>query len=278
MNLAVRSTSLQPWLDVFVYSFPGGGKTGLILSSYWEKEGKRGGPVVFDFDKRGVDATAADMGLSGKIPVVELKTTEDIIYSCTYWEDIIKGVNESEEFKDYQVDLFAWDTVSSMEDLVMGEPKRGTTPTLPASKGSGFMALDRKREVGGGPAVGDYKVLINFTKAFLRRVREMPMHTIVTCHAGKSETADSKRGISVAVEDKTFGVFPDLIGQNKYSAAKLHDFFLFMEQKGGKFTTYTQPRGNISARTRLRKHLPALMDNVSFWDLKSAYDSARGVS
>ena len=271
----LRSTSLLPWLDIFAYSYPGGGKTAFGLSAYYEREGARGGPVFFDFDMRGVDATAADLGLSGKIPVFSLKTEEEMIYSCSYPQEIVKTVNADPKFKDYKVEVFVYDTVSSMEDSIMGEGARPQGDLLPASSGFGLMKKQRTRDGIFEPALGDYKALHNRTLAFLRRVREMEMHTIVTCHAGRFETHDSPRGLSVPPELKKFGTFPGINGQNKYTVAKLHDFFLFMEAKGGKFLTYTQSQSDFQARTRLRSKLKPVLENLTFWDLLKVYDEAR---
>jgi hypothetical protein len=274
----LRETSMLPWLDVFLYGHPGCGKTKFILSSYYESESgaERGGPIVFDFDKRGVDATAADLGLSGKIPVIELKSEEEMIYSCTYPKEIIEMVNADPRWKEYKVEVFGYDTVSSMEELILGEPARPTGTVLPATKGSGLLAIQRRRDGAFEPAMGDYKALVNRTKAFLRRVREMPYHSIITCHAKKDVTEESPRGMNVPEDQKVFGIYPNLTGDNKYNCSKLHDFFLYMEEKYGKFTIHTQSSGQFKARTRLKSKLAARLDNVDFWYLKKVYDDARG--
>ena len=198
-----------------------------------------------------------------------------MIYSCSYYKDIIEMVNADPKFKDYEIEVFAYDTVSSMEELILGESPRATSDALPASTGSGLLKIPRRRDGSFEPAMGDYKALINRTKAFLRRVREMPMHTIITCHANRHETADSPRGLTVPVEHKQFGTFPALTGDNRYSCAKLHDFFLYMEQVQGQFTTHTVNRGDFKARTRMMHHLPAAIKDLKFWDLKKVYDKAR---
>lgn len=272
----LRSTSLLPWLDIFCYGQPGCGKTHFILSSYWEKDNARGGPIVFDFDKRGVDATAADMGLSGKIPVIELKTEEEMIWSCSYPEEVKAMVAADPKFKDYKVEVFAYDTISSMEEIILGETPRAKTELLPSTSGSGLMAITRKRDGSFEPALGDYKALVNRTKAFLRRVREMPEHTIVTCHASKALTPDSPKGLKVPEEDKQYGIFPMLTGDNKYNCAKWHDFFLYMKGQHGQHTTYTRGQGTFVARTRLESKLQPQINGLSFWDLKAKYDEARG--
>ena len=276
----LRTTAMLPWLDVFAYSFPGGGKTRLLLSSYYESSSgaERGGPLVFDFDKRGVDATAADMGLSGKIPVLELLSEEEMIYSCSYPKEIIEMVNADPRFKDYKVELFGYDTVSSMEDMLMGETARPSGELMPSTPGVGLLKKDRKRDGAFEPALGDYKALHNRTLAFLRRVREMPFHSIITCHAGRFETETSPKGLSVSPELKQFGTFPAINGQNKYSAAKLHDYFLFMENKNGEFITYTTSQRDFVARTRLHNKIKPQIKNLTFWDLKKVYDDARGVT
>jgi hypothetical protein len=268
---------MLPWLDIFIYGLPGCGKTHFILSSYWEKDGKRGGPVVFDFDKRGVDATAADMGLSDKIPVLALHSEEEMIWSCSYPEEVKAIVAADPKFKDYEVEVFAYDTVSSMEEIILGETPRVQTPLLPATQGNGLMAIQRRRDGSFEPALGDYKALVNRTKAFLRRVREMPQHTIVTCHASKALTPESPRGLKTPEEDKQYGIYPMLTGDNKYNCAKWHDFFLYMTGKQGMHTSHTRGQGTFVARTRLESKLKPQINGLTFQQLKAEYDKARGI-
>jgi hypothetical protein len=275
MQFKPRATALHEYVDAFVIAAPGGGKTGYILSTYWEKDGKRGGPVVFDADKGGVDATAADMGMGGKIPVFQLESFDHIIYSCTYPEEIINLVHAMPGFEDYEVDIFAWDTLSSMEDDIMGQPKRASSELLPASAGSGLMAKSRNRDDAYAPALADYKGQINRTKAFVRYVRAMKMHTIITCHAVRELAENSEKGLSVREEDKTYGIYPDLVGKNRYTIAKLHDVYMMMEHRGDKRYGYTQPRGGFIGRTRFENHLAAQITEPKFRDLIALNESLR---
>ena len=135
-----------------------------------------------------------------------------IIWSCSYPEEVKEVVAADPKFKDYQVEVFAYDTISSMEEIIMGERPQQETPLLKASTGYGIMKINRKRDGTFEPAPGDYKALINRTKAFLRRVREMEMHTIVTCHAMKAETPESPKGMRVPEEDKSYGTYPMIVG------------------------------------------------------------------
>ena len=275
MKFKPRASSVHEFLDVFVFATMGGGKTGFILDTYWEKDGKRGGPIVFDADKGGVDATAADMGLAGKIPIFDLSDFDSIMYSCTYPKEIINAVQEMPGFEDYNVDIFAWDTLSSMEDDIMGEPARAKGDVLPASPGYGLMGKQRKRDDAFAPAVQDYKGQIQRTKAFVRHVRALQMHTIITCHAVRELEEDSQKGLSVREEDKRYGIFPDLVGKNRYTIAKLHDIFMFMEQRGNDFYGYTQPRGGAHARSRFKAHLNAQVKAPQFRDFVALNDKLR---
>ena len=275
MKFQPRASSLHEYVDTFVYAAMGGGKTGFILDTYWEKDSKHGGPVVFDADKGGVDATAADMGLAGKVPVFELEEFEQVIYSCTYPEEIIKSVHTMDGFADYEVDIFAWDTLSSMEDDIMGETARPKGDLLPADPGYGIMKKARARDDPFAPAIADYKGQVNRTKAFIRHVRALPLHTIITCHAVRELEEDSKRGLSVREEDKRYGIFPDLVGKNRYTAAKLHDIYMYMEQRGDDFYGYTQPRGGAKARSRFKANLSAQIRSPKFRDFIALNDRLR---
>ena len=270
MQLKPRASTQPDYLDFFVYSLPGGGKTRFILSAYNAEENS--GPVIFDTDARGVDATASDMGIAGKVPVFEISTDDDMILSCSYPERIIEMVHSDERFKDYQVTLFAWDTLSSMEDILMGETARQQKPTLPASPGSGIMATGRSRSDPFSPAMQDYKGMVGRTKSFLRKVRELPYSTIVTAHAVRAETEDSPRGLSVPAEQKTYATYPDLVGKNRYTAAKLMDGFFYMEHRGkDQHYLYTIPRGGAHSRTRIEGKIPAEFRNPSYNDVASYF-------
>jgi hypothetical protein len=275
MILKPRASATHNYVDVYIFSMPGGGKTGFIVRTYWEKDNERGGPVIFDLDHGGADATCADMGLAGKIPIIPINTEEELIYSCTYYKEIIKEVNATKGFEDYKCQIFSWDTVSSMEDTIMGEPKRPQGPVLPASPGFGLMSKSRARDDAFAPALADYKGMVNRTKAFMRHVRALPIHTIVTAHAVRELTDDSKKGMSVREEDKTYGIFPDLIGKNRYNSHKLHDIFMYMEQRGNKFFGYTTPRGGAASRTRFQSHLQPVIENPDFWEFVKINDKLR---
>ncbi len=282
MKFQPRASSTHEYVDAFIFAMMGGGKTGFIIDTYWENDGSansigdkwnmskgrkgRGGPVVFDADKGGVDATAADMGFAGKIPIFPLTNFDEIIYSCTYHEEVINAVHEMPGFEDYEVDIFAWDTLSSMEDEIMGEPKRASSDLLPADPGYGVMAKTRGRDDPFAPALQDYKGQIQRTKAFIRHVRSIPMHTIVTCHAVRELEEDSAKGLSVREEDKRYGIFPDLVGKNRYTAAKLHDIYMFMEARGNDFYGYTTKRGGAPSRTRFKAHLKPELKSPQFRD------------
>lgn len=267
MQLAQRAAQQTDKIDFFIHAAPGGGKSGFILDSYWEKDGKRGGPVVFDFDQGGILPTADDMALRGKVPIFSLESMDDVIYSCTYPEDIIKQVNEMEGFEDYRVDLFSYDTVSSMEEMLMGRPARQ------AIKGEGIMAQGRKRDDPYAPAMADYKAIVNRTRSFIRAVRQLPLHTIITCHTEREATEDSPKGMRAAEESKKYGLFPAVYGKNRYTIAKYHDIFGYMFERGGDFYMWTVSQGGAAARTKYKNNLPREIKNPKFWDIvKIAHD------
>ena len=222
MQLAQRAATKREKYDFFIHAFPGGGKSGFILDSYWEKDGKRGGPVVFDFDQGGIMPTADDMHLGGKVPIFSLTTEDEIIYSCTYLDDIISQVHDMPEFKDYQVDLIAYDTLSSMEEMLMGETRRAHKPDLPASPGSGILATGRKRDPDDplAPALQDYKAINIRTKAFIRRVRDLPINTIITCHTdgGDEELTESRKALAgdTTVEELPNWILQDALSKSFY--------------------------------------------------------------
>lgn len=276
MKLEVRATGMRPFLDVFVHGMPGSGKTQFILSSYFENESGRGGPIVIDFDKGGVDATAANLGLSGKIPTFEPANEEQAIFAICYPERVVEQVHAMPEFADYKVTTFAIDTLSSWEDLVMGTPARAESEDLPASTGSGLMKIKRKRDESYEPAPGDYKALISRTKALMRYVREMPYHTITTCHTVRHATPESPKGLGVPADEKEYGYYPALVGDdNRVNIGKLCDVWLYMYERGGKFFANTRNQGGAIARTRMRAKLPNPVESPDFPSLLQVFNELR---
>lgn len=276
MKLEVRATGMREFLDVFIHGGVGSGKTQFILSSYFENESGRGGPVIIDFDKGGVDATAANLGLSGKIPVFEPQNEEQAIFAVCYPHKLVEQVHEMPGFADYKVTVFALDTLSSWEDLVMGEPARAQSEDVPASLGYGLMKIKRKRDESYEPAPGDYKALISRTKALMRKVREMPFHTITTCHTVRHATPESPKGLGVPADEKEYGYYPALIGDdNRVNIGKLHDVWLYMFERGGKFYANTRLQGGAIARTRMRAKLPNPVESPDFPSLLEVFNKLR---
>ena len=114
-------------------------------------------------------------------------------------------------------------------------------------------------------------------RIWFRKAREIPYHTIITCHAGIEEGPDDKGKQGDA--DKTWGGYPLLPGKLRYDAAKLVDNFFYMEQTpSGKFITNTRPHSIWNSRTRLRSHLPARIENFTFTQLREIYEKAKGGS
>jgi hypothetical protein len=277
MKLAVRPTQIRDTVNAFVYSLPGGGKTGFALSAYEEHGTERRGPVFLDTDKGGVDDTSLDMGLSGKIPVIPVgdDEAEKIFYAVAYPKEIIDLVNSHPRFKSYEVTAFVFDTISSGIEVMLGSSAMSFN--LDAQKlipASGIMKTARKRPKGGSPAQSDYKANHNRARLWFRKARDLPFHTIITCHAtyadmpGQEGKADD--------EKKDQAGYPSLPGQLRYDAAKLVDHFFYMEQTtGGQFVTHTRPYGVWNSRTRIRKFIKEPEVDFTFPKLLKIYQDAR---
>ena len=276
MQIQVRATEVREHLNVFLYSKPGGGKTYFLLSSYEEHGTERRGPVIFDTDKGGVDDTAIDMKLTGKVPIIPVGDDEGdkLLYAITYPEEIVEMVNAHEKFRDYEVTTFGFDTLSSGAEIILGNSKISfgeldITKSIPAS---GVMKIQRSRK-SGAPALGDYKANHSLLRIWLRKARELRYNTIITCHAGIEETEGSKGKDG---NDKEFEGSALLPGKLRYDAAKLVDHFFFMEQTpSGAFITHTRPYKIWNARTRIRRFLQPQEQDFTFPKLAAIYEKAK---
>lgn len=285
MELILRATKVREHINAMVYALPGGGKTYFLLSTYEESGTERRGPVIFDTDKGGVDDTALDMDLTGKVPIfpVDDGELEKLFYAVAYPEEIVEIVNKSKKFKDYQVTCFGFDTLSSGAEIILGNPSLSLDELVSLEDrqemitksilSAGAMSHKRKRD-HGAPALGDYKEAHNKMRLWLRKAREIPYHVVITCHAGIEEGPEDKGKTGDA--EKTWKGYPLLPGKLRYDAAKLVDHFFYMEQTpSGQFRTHTRPRGIWNARTRIRKSLDPSITNFTFPQLVEIYEKAK---
>lgn len=275
MELIVRPTQVRENVNSFVYSLPGGGKTYFLLSSYYENGNERGGPVVFDTDKGGVDDTSLEMDILGKVPVFPVgdDEAEKIFYAVAYPKEIIEIVNAHPKFKDYKVTTFGIDTISSGIETLLGNSAMSfEVDDMAEIPATGIMKSKRKRSEGS-PAKLDYKSNHNKARLWFRKARDIPYHLVVTCHATYAEEPgqDDKKE-----EDRTSAGYPNLPGQLKYDAAKLVDHFFYMEQTpGGEFVTHTRPYRKFNARSRIRRFLEPAEVNFTFPKLVQIYEKAK---
>lgn len=261
MKLEIKPAASAQWFDFFVHSFPGGGKSSFILSSYWEKDDQRGGPLVFDYDEGGIGNAAVDQGLGGKIPIITIANEEELFYAGVHWKDLVQQVGTTPGFENYRVDVLAHDTVSSMEEMIMGFPSRGTT------QGSGLMAKAAKRAETYSPHPSEYKAVMNRSKSLFRLLHAAEIHTIVTAHTVKAETPESKRGLKVEETEKEYAFYPGLMGDTRYVGMKMFPFYLYLLQRGGQFYAQTRPKqGGPQARTQFQSRMRPEVVNPKFWD------------
>ena len=275
MKLAIRPTQVRNTVNTFVYGLPGCGKTWFLLSSYWERDGRRGGPVCFDTDQGGIDDTALDMGLYGKIPVIPVESNQDeiLLYAVAYPDEVIKQVNATPGFEDYVVDTFGFDTISSGIELVLGNAAVSFSDPSKMIHASGVMKQSRKRD-HGAPAPGDYKANHSRARLWFRTVRNLPVNTIITCHAAMLEDP-GQQGKDLN-ESKTYSGYPNLPGQLKWDAAKLVDHYFYMEQtESGRFVTHTRKYQKWNARTRIRKFINEPEIDLTFPKLQAIYEKAK---
>ncbi len=254
-------------LNSLVYSKPGGGKTTFGL--------QHPGAVIVDPGEQGY-LTVTEFGRD--FPVIQVKSLDDIEEVVYYPDSIMTKLKEAvPKFKDYEYHTFVFENINYVQELFLGQASKTDPDTKAVIRpATGIMKLPHSRKVPGTPEIKDWGVLSRLTKGFFKGVRNMPFHTVMTVHAGLSETEESPKGIDVPASEKDFAGFPDVYGQMKYKAGGLADFYFYLKRvkRGGKlqYMAYTVPDGKFEGRSKIASRLPGEID----WSNKNIYDIVQG--
>ena len=266
---AEASIRKNRFLNLILVGLPGAGKTKFILDFP--------NPVIIDFDYG--DLTAQDLGIN--IPILH-PTSEDEIRAIIEAPEMIteKVIQQIPGFEEYQPKTFAFDTITTMQDVIMGEGARASVEisgvTLPARKATGILSLpSTNRDSGDMPAWGDSHVFGVRMRKLMLAIKQMPYHTICSAHLGPSDQlqVSAKPDKKTGIRPKPKAGYPLLHGQLKWQLGGLTDFYLELEKKGGGFTEYkyiihTQQKEAMNTKNRLTNHLEKNYE----WTNKNAFE------
>lgn len=229
------------------YGRSGSGKTHCAATSP--------GPVFVDVDRGRL--TLLSMGVD--VPIVEDVVEDDIIRIIEDPEYVIKDIQRTQKFKDYDVKTWVFDSATSLQAELMGKPTIRDKQKNILQAGRGIMGVDRNRGTEREPSIEDYRALNHKMLGFFNGVRNMKYNTIITAHAALDDIEeDSDRTLSERGRSPTKKMgLPVLTGKLKYHADNLCDMFLFFEAKNkgnGKmeYSCFTLPHGPWHARNRFK--------------------------
>jgi len=252
------------FLNIFLVGLPGSGKTKFILDSP--------NPLLIDFDYG--DLTA--QGLRKNIPILRPKNEDQIRAIIEDPELVIdRAIRKIKAFENYEVKTIAWDTISTMQDIILGEGRRpevdfGDGVILPQRNASGILALPAARENPEMPEGKDYQVFSARMRKLALSIKQMPYHTILTAHMAPEDqvqTSTKPNPRTGAVPAPKAG-YPLLTGQLRYQMGGLSDFYILLERMGSNFVLKTQPSGIFHARNRIDH----LLKPVIPWKDQNGFD------
>lgn len=255
-NLSNKSNSLA-------YSRPGAGKTSFGLQHPY--------PVIVDPAEQGYLTV-----LEGwpDVPVLEIESLEDIEDVVYEPEDVMACfIKHHPSWDNYPYGSFIFENVNLVQETILGKASKIDPETKKVLKpAEGIMASPNARDNREVPGPKDFNQLSRKTKDLFRGIRNMPYHTLVTVHAGLSETEESPKGIGVNESLKTYEGFPEVYGKLRYYLGGLCDFYFFLERtsigNNLRYTAYTRPHKKYEGRSKIAKKLPVSID----WTDKSLFD------
>lgn len=259
---------------LFLYGYPGSGKTKLAGDFH-----KAGLNIVLVTDEQG-EMTLDVMGIDAPILVPESELELRAIVEQP--QNVIEHViHKMEGFEDYEPKTWVFDNFRTIQQIIFGdigqlrdEELFEGAIVLGKEKPSGVMDMPIKRPEVGTPSPTDYRVMEMKTRGLIKKIEDMPYHTIITAHAEKNfsvETHMKLTGDAKVDKDipRTFAGWPSLEGWAlKTDAGGLgSDFFLYLESDGEQFVMYPKPGKGFYARTRLATYFPKSL----VWSKQNGY-------
>lgn len=262
------------YIHAFIYGYPGCGKTRFIADFH---NASQPAVIVAGYNSsRTLEAQGVDC------PIIVPSSLEELIAIVQMPEEVISKVIHP-IFPGYEVKTWAFDILRDIQAIVFGEgaTKQETVfdgaITLPASRGTGVMALPNARD-GEVPSPKDYRILDNRMRSLLRSIEKMRYHTIITAHAERDYSAETQKKLTgdpkldkELKHDAVMVGYPSLDGFSAKAdiSGLAGEMLLYLESpKGTEYFMYPKPHPQgFHARTQIAEHMPPRID----WTGKNAY-------
>lgn len=261
---------------LFLYGFPGVGKTKFAGDFH-----RAGLPIVLVTDEQG-EMTLDTMNIDAPILVPESEM--ELIAIVEQPQNVTKHIiNKMEGFEEYEPKCWVFDNFRTLQTIIFGhlgqlrdEEVFDGLITLEKKPATGVMKMPVKRPEVGTPSPTDYRIMEMKARGLIKKIEDMPYHTIITAHAEKNfsvETHMKLTGDPKIDKDipRTFSGWPSLEGWAlKTDGGGLgSDFFIYLEADGDNFTMYPKPAKGFYARTRLAKQFKSKSLD---WSNKNGYE------
>lgn len=257
-----RSTSqVSDHLHIFGYGEQGAGKTKMALDFH-----QSGQHVAIVTTEAQGDMCFNTRGLN--VPVLFPEDADELVAIITVPEKVVAEViHRNMGMPDYHPKTWVFDGIRGIQRMVFGELKKperevfGGSIRLPES-GRGLLALPGKRGPGV-PSNQDYRKLDLDMRNYLGGVEHMPYHTIITAHAEKDYSIETRAQLTGDQEQdklvtRTFYEYPSLEGFSlKYDLPGLcSSFYLRMRVQANRYTFLAHAGPEFHARTRIAEVMP----------------------
>jgi hypothetical protein len=276
-----RSTDYSDKHHLFLYSFPGAGKT-KAARDYYEALGE--GLVIVSNENR----AEAIFDIKGyDVPILEPEN-QDELRAIISMPDVVvdKIVKEKMGYTFDKAHTFLFDNIRMTQIMIFGEGKRAGGKAfdglidIPPQEATGILALPNKRDFAGVPSNKDYRLLDMDMRKIVDKIDRMPYHTIVTTHAEEDYsmrtqltlTGDKNKDKDV---DRQFSGYPSLEGFSLKAdlPGLVSDLFLYLYWDGNRYYVCFKPLKGWYARTTMAEIMPPQLD----WTDKNMYEIIEGM-
>jgi hypothetical protein len=221
------------WLKVLLYGNPGTRKT--VFTATAPK------PLIIDIEK-GAHSIRNHPDVRDEVKVLEFKSIFQAEQLLNYLarKDDIPGLADRQTCV---VDSFSELSKRDLDEIV----------TDAASKDA-----SRNKYLPTGP---DYNISTEHMRQFASKLRDLPMHVIVTCHVKEEKDESTGRLL----------VRPNLTPKLAGTLAGMFDVVGYMQLDNDTAKLQVHPTNTVTAKTRIGG-LPPIIENPTFNDLLTAFN------